>query len=62
MKFALTACSGMSPSGLITRVKCSDIVENSDDVVSICMGVTAADNEDFIKLNQEVSHNCRKWM
>jgi uncharacterized metal-binding protein len=46
----LAACSGMSPNGLITRVTCSDIVENSDNVLSICMGATAADNEDFIKL------------
>ncbi|HEX7468349.1 MAG TPA: putative zinc-binding protein [Methanobacterium sp.] len=46
----MASCSVMSPNGLITRVTCSDIVENFDNVVSICMGATAVDNEDFIKL------------
>jgi hypothetical protein len=44
-RVALAACSRMSPSGLITRVTCSDIVENFDNVVSICMGATAADKK-----------------
>lgn len=46
-KLALASCSGMSPHGLITRVACSDIVEESDQLISICMGATSADKEGF---------------
>ena len=49
-KIALAACSGMSPYGLITRVACSDKVENSNNIISICMGATSADREGFRKL------------
>jgi uncharacterized metal-binding protein len=49
-KVALAACSGMSPNGLITRVACSDTVENSKQIISICMGATSADREGFRKL------------
>lgn len=46
-KLALAPCSGMSPYGLITRVACSDTVEESDKLISICMGATSADREGF---------------
>ncbi|HHT18004.1 MAG: putative zinc-binding protein [Euryarchaeota archaeon] len=46
-KLALAPCSGMSPHGLITRVVCSDMVEKSDKLISICMGATSADKEGF---------------
>jgi uncharacterized metal-binding protein len=49
-KFALAACSGMSPYGLVARVACSDINESSDKVISICMSATAADREGFRNL------------
>jgi uncharacterized metal-binding protein len=49
-KVALAACSGMSPNGLITRAACSDTVENSENIISICMGATSADREGFRKL------------
>ncbi len=49
-KVSLAACSGMSPHGLITRVACSDIVEDSDNTISICMGATSADKGGFRKL------------
>ncbi len=47
----------MSSNGLITRLKYSNIVENSDNVV--CMGATASDKKDSIKLSRSI-HNCRK--
>ncbi len=46
-KLALAPCSGLSPYGLITRVACSDMVEKSDNIISICMGATSADREGF---------------
>jgi uncharacterized metal-binding protein len=49
-KIALAACSGMSPYGLVARVTSTDIVAENDDIVSICMGATAADKEGFITL------------
>lgn len=49
-KVALAACSGMSANGLITREACSDTVENSKNIISICIGATSADKEGFRKL------------
>ncbi|HMK54083.1 MAG TPA: putative zinc-binding protein [Methanobacteriaceae archaeon] len=46
-KIALAACSGMSPNGLISRVAADDIVKESDNIISICMGATSADREGF---------------
>ncbi|BDZ70460.1 putative zinc-binding protein [Methanobacterium petrolearium] len=46
-KLALAPCSGMSPYGLITRAASSDTVEESDKLISICMGATSADREGF---------------
>lgn len=44
-KVALAACSGMSPNGLVSRVACGDCRKNNEQVISICMGSTAADIE-----------------
>lgn len=44
-KVALAACSGMSPNGLVSRVACGDCRKNNKQVISICMGSTAADIE-----------------
>ena len=44
-KVALAACSGMSPNGLVSRVACGDCKKNNKQVISICMGSTAADIE-----------------
>ncbi len=49
-KIALAACSGMSPYGLVARVTLTDIVAETDDIISICMGATAADKKGFITL------------
>jgi uncharacterized metal-binding protein len=49
-KLALAACSGMSPYGLVTRAACSDTVENSDKVISVCMSAASADREGFRNL------------
>lgn len=49
-KISLACCSGMSPYGLITRVACSDIIKESDNLISICMGATSANHEGFKEL------------
>lgn len=49
-KLALAPCSGMSPYGLITRAACSDMIEESHHLISICMGATSADREGFREL------------
>jgi uncharacterized metal-binding protein len=49
-KIALAACSGMSPHGLISRVTSADIVAETDNTISICMGATSADREGFQNL------------
>ena len=49
-KIALAACSGMSPYGLVSRVTSADIVAETDNVISICMGATSADRDGFQNL------------
>ncbi len=49
-KIGLAACSGMSAYGLVSRVTSADIVEEIDNVISICMGATAADRTGFQSL------------
>lgn len=49
-KIALAACSGMSPYGLVSRVASADIVEETDNTISICMGATSADRDGFKNL------------
>ena len=49
-KVALAACSGMSPYGLVARVTSTDLVAENNNIVSICMGATAADKDVFITL------------
>jgi uncharacterized metal-binding protein len=49
-KIALAACSGMSPYGLVSRVTSSDIISETDNTISICMGATSADRDGFQNL------------
>ena len=49
-KIALAACSGMSPYGLVSRVTSSDMVSETDNLISICMGATSADRDGFQNL------------
>ena len=49
-KITLAACSGMSPYGLVSRVASADIVEETDNTISICMGATSADRDGFKNL------------
>lgn len=50
-KVSVAACSGMSNFGLICRAVASDLSESEDDIVSICITSTAADDKtsDLIK-------------
>lgn len=49
-KIALSPCTGLSPYGLVSRVSCTDVGEESDQVISICITATAADREGFRQL------------
>ena len=49
-KIAIAACSGMSPYGLVSRVTSADIVAETDNTISICMGATSADRDGFQNL------------
>ncbi len=49
-KIALAACSGMSPYGLVSRVTSADIVDETDNTISLCMGATSADRTGFQSL------------
>jgi uncharacterized metal-binding protein len=49
-KIALASCSGMSPYGLVSRVTSSDIVSETENTISICMGATSADRDGFQNL------------
>jgi uncharacterized metal-binding protein len=49
-KIALAACSGMSPYGLVSRITSADIVEETDNIISICMGATSAGKTGFQNL------------
>ena len=44
-KIALAPCNGMSPNGLVSRVAVGDCKKECENVISICMGSTAADIE-----------------
>jgi uncharacterized metal-binding protein len=49
-KIALAACSGMSPYGLVSRITSADIVTETNNTISICMGATSADRDEFQNL------------
>jgi uncharacterized metal-binding protein len=49
-KIALAACSGMSPYGLVSRITSADVVADTDNIISICMGATSADRDGFRNL------------
>ena len=44
-RVAFAPCNGMSPNGLVARVAVGDCRRQCEDVISICMGSTAADIE-----------------
>ena len=46
-KIALCPCNGMSPYGLVARASCSDIIEESPNIISVCITATSADKEGF---------------
>ncbi|MCK9151080.1 putative zinc-binding protein [Methanobacterium alcaliphilum] len=46
-KIALCPCNGMSPYGLVARASCSDSVEESSNLISICITATSADKAGF---------------
>lgn len=49
-KVALASCNGMSPFGLITRASVSDLSEENENIISICITATSADSESFNQL------------
>lgn len=46
-KISIAACNGMSALGLVTRAVSNDLATENDNIVSICITATAADNDDF---------------
>ena len=48
-KIALSACSGMSANGLVSRVAVDDL-SKSEDYVSICIGATSGNRPALLKL------------
>jgi len=44
-KVSVAACSGMSNFGLVCRAVASDLSENEENISSICITSTAADDE-----------------
>lgn len=44
-KISIAACSGMSNFGLISRAIASDLSESEDNITSICITSTAADDK-----------------
>ena len=49
-KIAVAPCIGMSSYGLVTRAACLDAVNETGDIISICITSTAADKEGFKNL------------
>jgi uncharacterized metal-binding protein len=46
-KISIAACNGMSALGLVGRAVSNDLATENDNIVSICITATAADNKDF---------------
>lgn len=49
-KIAISSCTGMSPYGLVARAACSDTVNETNEIISICITATSADSEGFKNL------------
>ncbi len=49
-KIASSACTGISPYGLIGRVSCSDIINESKNTISICITATSAESGGYKNL------------
>lgn len=49
-KISIASCSGMSALGLIGRATCNDLATENENILSICITATSADNEKFTEL------------
>ena len=49
-KVAISACTGMSPYGLVGRAACLDIVNESENTISICITATSAESGGYKNL------------
>jgi uncharacterized metal-binding protein len=49
-KIAISSCTGMSPYGLVGRAACSDIVNESENTISICITATSAESGGYKNL------------
>jgi uncharacterized metal-binding protein len=49
-KIAISPCTGMSPYGLVARVACSDMVNENEDIISICITATSAESGGYKNL------------
>jgi uncharacterized metal-binding protein len=60
-KISLVPCSGLIPQGLIARTACTDVVEESESVISICITAAAAELEgikDLVDKYPIITVNC----
>ncbi len=46
-KISIATCNGMSALGLIGRAACNDLVIENDNLISICITATVAENPEF---------------
>ena len=49
-KVSIASCSGMSAMGLIGRATSNDLATENENILSICITATSADNEKFADL------------
>ncbi|MCL2687712.1 MAG: putative zinc-binding protein [Methanobrevibacter sp.] len=49
-KISIASCSGMSTLGLVGRATCNDLATENENILSICITATAADNDKFSEL------------
>lgn len=46
-KVSIAACNGMSALGLVSRAVSNDLATENENIVSICITATAANNKEF---------------
>jgi len=49
-KISIAACNGMSALGLVGRATCNDLATDNDNILSICITATAANNYEFSQI------------
>ena len=61
-KIAISSCTGMSPYGLVGRAACSDIINEFENTLSICITAISAESGGYKNLIKKISNHCSKWL